>query len=58
MVIKKGGLLSEPLGIRPIVAVQKRQILTARELNTLIAGRRYTEIGIVTHQANAGIAIG
>ena len=58
MVIKKGGLLSKPLGIRPIVTVQKRQILTARELNPLIAGRRHTEIGIVTHQANARIAVG
>jgi hypothetical protein len=58
MVIKKGGLLGKPLGMRPIVTVQKRQILTARELNTFIAGRRHTEIGIVTHQANARIAIG
>src|SRR5262245_47162919 len=58
MVIKKGGLLGKSLGICPIVAVQKRQILTARELNTFIAGRRHTEIGIVTHQANARIAIG
>ena len=57
MVIKKGGLLGKPLGMRPIVTVQKRQILTARELNTFIAGRRHTEIGIITRQANARIAI-
>src|SRR5262245_26506626 len=58
MVIEKGGLLSEPLGIRPIVTVQKRQIFTTRELNTFVAGRRHTEIGIVTHQTCARIAIG
>jgi len=58
MVIKKCGLFAKPVGVRTIVTVQKRQILTARELYTFIAGCRYTEIGVVTDEANARIAIG
>src|SRR3982750_4600077 len=58
MAIEKGDLFHEPLRAGPVVAVQERKILTARQPDARVPCLGNALIYLIAHQTNLRVTIG